>query len=92
MNEETGNNVANNYNEINYYKHFIVTQRKRINSLIEEIAYLSEDSANRTIIINTLSVFKSAQNYFSHTPKCANLSTARKIVCAKRFPRFQVTA
>ena len=33
--------------------------------------------------VNTLGVFKFAQYYFSRTPTCANLSTARIIVRAK---------
>ena len=40
----------------------------------------------------TLTVFKFAQYYFSRTPRCANLSTARIIVRANRsnFPNFEI--
>ena len=54
VNEEIGNRVENNYDGSNYYKHLIVSQHEQINNLIKEIAFLREDSINKTIIINNL--------------------------------------
>ena len=41
-------------------------------------------------ISSTLSVLKFAQYYFSRTPRCANLSTARIFVRADICPREKV--
>ena len=43
-----------------------------------------KDNVNMENIQSTLSVFEFAQYYFSHTPRCVNLSTVRIIVRAKR--------
>ena len=58
--------------------------RKQPELLLDYCKPLYSCLARRWFIAHTLSVLKFAQYYFSRTPRCANLSTARIIVRAKR--------
>ena len=51
---------------------------------LEQLPKPTLNKIHRDSQSNTFSVSKFAQYYFSRSPRCANLSTARTIVRAKR--------